>query len=230
MRDADFTERYNNYNKTVVLSGNIGNPNLGTEKAFNWETGVDYVGGVHWKWSATFFQKQYDQLIDWVFTPYASMPRRVNLQPTGSYFLASNISNFTSRGLETDLNFNKELGEGKSMRGSVGATWIESPGNTSLYLSAHARWLANYSLQFHLGNLRLAVSGLYKFREQQLGNAQLVQLNRQYYLMNLKLETRVTQTRSWVFVQCDNLFNKTVADRFGVPLPGRWLMAGLRVR
>lgn len=230
IRDADFTERYNNYNKSLVLSGNIGNPSLKTEKAINWETGLDYVGGDHWKWSATYFQKQYDELIDWVLTPYSGMPRTVNLQPSGNYFLATNIASFTSRGLETDLSWNKHFGENKTLRGSMGATWIETPGNTSLYLSAHARWLANYSLLLHLGNLRLSVNGLYKFRDQQAGNTQLVQLNRQYYLMNLKVETRVAQTRSWVFVQSDNLFNKNLADRFGVPLPGRWLMAGLRIR
>jgi iron complex outermembrane receptor protein len=37
VRDADFTERYNNYNKPIVTSGSIGNPYLETEKSWSYD-------------------------------------------------------------------------------------------------------------------------------------------------------------------------------------------------
>lgn len=37
IREADFTERYNNYNKTFVVSGSIGNPALEAERSFSYD-------------------------------------------------------------------------------------------------------------------------------------------------------------------------------------------------
>ncbi len=45
IRQADFTERYNNYNKILVTSGSIGNPDLDAERSFSYETGADYFLG-----------------------------------------------------------------------------------------------------------------------------------------------------------------------------------------
>jgi iron complex outermembrane receptor protein len=42
IRDADFTEQFNNYNKTLVTGGRIGNPLLGAETSWNYEAGADY--------------------------------------------------------------------------------------------------------------------------------------------------------------------------------------------
>jgi iron complex outermembrane receptor protein len=32
-----------------------------------------------------------------------------------------------------------------------------------------------------------------------------------------------------VFAQADNLFDKTYSDLLGTPMPGRWLMGGIRI-
>jgi iron complex outermembrane receptor protein len=42
-RDADFTERYNNYNKALVTGGSIGNPALKSESSWNIEAGADFL-------------------------------------------------------------------------------------------------------------------------------------------------------------------------------------------
>ena len=39
-RNADFTERFNNYNKALVSGGSIGNPDLSAEKSWNFEIGT----------------------------------------------------------------------------------------------------------------------------------------------------------------------------------------------
>lgn len=109
VRDADFTEQYNNYGKQLVSSGNIGNENLERERSWNFEAGGDYFLGSRLKHSATLFTKQYSNLIDWVPTIYINMPRKDNLSPVGNYYLASNVSSLRTQGTELDeiLKLNK---------------------------------------------------------------------------------------------------------------------------
>ncbi len=84
IRDADFTERYNNYNKALVTSGRIGNPDLIAEDSWNFEAGADYNFSTNFKISGTIFYRNHNNLIDWANTTYANMPRKVNLSPTGT--------------------------------------------------------------------------------------------------------------------------------------------------
>ena len=55
IRDADFTERYNNYQKLWVTGGRVGNPDLEAEKSISYEAGADYFAGKSVKISGTFF-------------------------------------------------------------------------------------------------------------------------------------------------------------------------------
>ncbi|HEX8676852.1 MAG TPA: TonB-dependent receptor, partial [Segetibacter sp.] len=88
VRDADFTERFNNYNKSFVASGSIGNPDLESEHSLSYEGGADFFGIKNMKIAATVFKQHFTQLIDYVPTPYDEMPRKTNLSPTGTYALA----------------------------------------------------------------------------------------------------------------------------------------------
>lgn len=222
IRDADFTERYNNYGKVLVSSGNIGNPGLDAESSWTVETGADYFASASLKFSATFFAKYYTDLIDWVNTPYAQMPRKDNLSPTGNYFLAKNISELTTSGLETSVQY-----QTKTFNGHIGLVVTNSSSTPSLYISSHAKLLLNYSLQYRHKFLQLSLNGLYKQRQEQKVNASLAELSKDYFLMNGKLSAFIKKNS--LFLQCDNLFDKVYADRFGVPMPGRWFSGGLQL-
>jgi iron complex outermembrane receptor protein len=105
IREADFTERYNNYNKARVSSGSIGNPALIAERSISYEGGADLFLNNYFKFSATYFQRKQKDLIDYVPTPYSQIPRKENLVPTGNYAFAKNIARVTTKGFETDLQF-----------------------------------------------------------------------------------------------------------------------------
>lgn len=222
IRDADFTERYNNYNKALVSSGNIGNPDLTAEKSWSYEAGADYFLSNTLKVSATFFTKKYSQLIDWVNTAYAAMPRKVNLSPTGNYFLASNISKLTTSGVEMDIQFSKKIDSDHSVLSTLGMVIINNNSTPSLYISSSAKFLLNYSFAYSYKWLQLGASGIYKNRVEQKGNAALAALSKDYFVCNFRLDAKL------FFIQCDNAFNKKYADRFGVPMPGRWWMGGIK--
>lgn len=227
IRDADFTERYNNYNKTIVTSGSIGNPDLKTERSNNLEFGMDYrMKG--FKLSGGIFQRQQQDLIDWTTTAYANMPRKINLVTTGTYALATNLSHVTTKGLEFDAQWKKDFKNG-SFSWMSGWLWLRSSSENktpSFYISSHARFLLTNLISIQTGNLNLSISTINKVRNTMQASALNTSLSRTYMLTNIKAQYRIPKTTFSVFGQCYNLFNQRYSDLLGAQMPGRWISAG----
>ena len=231
-RDADFTERYNNYGKALVISGSIGNPDLQSETSFSYEFGADYFLKNNLKISASWFQRRQKELIDFVTTPYAQMPRKENLSPTGTYALAKNISSVNTTGFETDIQYSKEWNN-QSVSSNMGVLWLKSRSSSatpSFYISSHATFLANFSVQYRYKSLSIAYNGIYKERQPRVASAINAEVSKNYFLMNVKLAAALLKNKLSVFVQADNLTNITYSDLLGTPMPARWLMGGVQVR
>ena len=230
-RDADFTERFNNYQRTPVPSGNrIGNPDLIAEKAFSYEIGTDYSLNENLKVSTSFFGRNHNDLIDWVRTPYANMPRQVNLVSTGNYDLASNIATVQTLGIELDLHYQKTFGDHKINAGA-GMIWMESKSSDtvpSLYVSNHARFLINFYAAYRYKWFGISLNGLYKERNTPSAVPGLVPLSASYTLINAKVDVNLLKDKLSVFVQADNLFNQNYADILGSIMPARWLSGGIK--
>ncbi|TAD85804.1 MAG: TonB-dependent receptor [Bacteroidetes bacterium] len=232
IRDADFTERFNNYNRTGLRSGSIGNPDLTAETAWNWELGADWRLGNAFKLATTFFERQQRNLIDFVTTPYANMPRQQNLVPGGLYALASNIGAVQSRGLEADLQWHKLFGNGHSLQANLGLLWLKSqlpsgkePG---FYISSHARFLTNWSVVYKYKWLIMSLNGVYKTRAERAATSPLIlPVSPRYMVANARVETRI-KTKIGLFLQVDNVGNVRYSDILGSVMPRRWAMAGLK--
>lgn len=232
-RDADFTERFNNYQPPLVASGNrIGNPDLQAENAFSYEAGVDYYVTPHLKFTTSWFQRFQQNLIDYILTPFVAMPRQTNLVPGGIYSLAKNISRVNTRGLEADAQFSKTFTPQQNLLLAAGLVWMKSSSSNntqSLYVSNHARFLFNFSAQYRYRFLSVAANGLYKQRAPQIGNPAFVPISKDYFLLNLRIETHHLQNRLGVFLQADNALNRSYSDILGTIMPGRWIMGGIKV-
>lgn len=231
IRDADFTERFNNYNKTIVTSGSIGNPNLRTERSQNIEIGADYriMNGI--KISAGLFERRQDDLIDWTPTPFAQMPRQSNLVPTGTYALATNLSNVITKGAEIDIQIRKSIKSGEFMWMS-GWLWLDSrtkDKTPSFYISSHARFLLTNMVNITTGRFTISVSTVNKIRNTMQSSALNTSLSRTYMLTNLKAQYRIPRSAISVFVQCYNLFNTRFSDLLGAQMPGRWISGGVTI-
>lgn len=229
IRDADFTERFNNYNKPVVASGSIGDPDLEAERSFSYEAGADHFIKGNIKISATFFQRLQKRLIDYVPTPYADMPRKDNLVVGGTYALAKNIARVTTTGAELDIQFQKSFSSNTSIYGGTGVVWLESKSSDmtpSFYISSHAKYLVNYFIDFTSKRLFAEFNGIYKIRKKQDAPAILKTISKDYYVMNGKAGVWILPGRLKSFVQVNNIFNVTYSDLLGAEMPGRWFMAG----
>jgi len=232
IRDADFTERFNNYNKLFVASGRIGNPDLDPERSISYEVGADYLLSNTLKISTTVFQRYQTKLIDYVNTPYAQMPRKENLSPTGTYALARNISKVTTTGAELDIQFVKNFSNKQSLWATAGFLWLDdnsSSGTPSLYISSHAKYLVNFNVQYKINWLSIAMNGLYKKRNAQAASAINAIVAAEYFVLNSRLEAMILKNRLSLFIQADNLFDKNYQDILGSQMPGRWLMGGLKI-
>jgi iron complex outermembrane receptor protein len=232
VRDADFTERYNNYNKSIVTGGSIGNPFLQAEKSWSYELGADYRMGSNFKWGATAFLRDQNNLIDWTPTPYPMMPRQSNLVITGSYSLATNVSSVKTKGIETDLTYNKKWGEDYELNLSTGLVWLSStsPNKTpSFYISSHARFLWNEQIVFRANNLQLAINSVYKIRNAQTASAINATLSTNYFLVNSKFSYLTSKRKGNVFLEITNLTNTAYSDLLGAIMPSRWIAAGFQL-
>ncbi|MCU7549101.1 TonB-dependent receptor [Chitinophagaceae bacterium LB-8] len=232
IRQADFTERYNNYNKPVVISGSIGNPDLTAETSFSYELGADLLATDHLKFSASWFQRNQDDLIDYVTTPYSEMPRKTNLVPNGIYALAKNISEVTTKGFETDIQFSKPLSANESIYSTVGLIWLDSKSSEatpSFYISSHASFLANYNFIYTIDRFSFGINGIYKKRQPQTLPAIHANVTSDYFVANIKADASILKNKLSVFVEVDNLFDRNYSDLLGSQMPGRWFMGGLKV-
>lgn len=231
-RDADFTERYNNYNKELVSSGRIGNPDLEAEQSWNAEIGIDYNFSARFRISGTIFYRDHSNLIDWANTPYAEMPRKSNLSPAGNYALAKNVEEVRTRGMEIDIIYNEKLGQNASLLATAGLTWLKSVNDDpvpSFYISSHARFMTNFSLAYTIHSFSVSVNGVYKQRDEQKSSAINAEISPSYFVLNTKAAYSTKNGWGKCFIQADNIFNKGYSDLLGAVMPGRWLSGGIEI-
>lgn len=230
-RDADFTERYNNYNKSLVTSGRIGNPTLNPEDAWQAEIGYDWQRNARFTLHSSLFYRDQRNLIDWITTPYAQMPRPINLSPTGVYALAQNVERVRTTGLETDLQFQGPLGAGR-LQAQAGLILLNNQTNNGaagFYLNSHARFLTNALVLYRVKKWEVSAGALYKLRNEQSASALQAKLSPSYFLMHAKMQFDWSERRYGIYLQADNLLNTRYSDLLGAPMPGRWLSGGFRV-
>lgn len=235
IRDADFTERFNNYAKKLVTGGSVGNPDLKAEKSFSYEAGADWFltgsSSSQLKVSGTFFQRRQNNLIDYVTTPYAQMPRKDNLSPTGTFGLALNIADVNTTGFELDIQSASKISDKQKLLLNAGLTWLDSDNKSqiqSFYLSSHAKFLANFSAIYQVSGFSVSLNGLYKERAEREASAIEASISKNYFILNARAEYAFLNRQLAVFVQADNAFDKQYSDILGSVMPGRWLMGGLR--
>jgi iron complex outermembrane receptor protein len=233
IREPDFTERYNNYNKSLVTGGSVGNPWLVAESSFSYEVGADYFAGNNLKISLTGFERRQRDLVDWVATPYSEMPRKENLSPTGTFALAKNIARVNTAGLEMDIQYSKDLGSGQQVHSTVGLLWLDSQsgnGEPSFYLSSHANFMTNFNLMYSNNAFSVSVNGIYKNRNPQQAAGIGAKISSDYFVINAMASLFLAKKKLSLFAEVDNIFDVSYSDLLGSKMPGRWVMGGVRVR
>lgn len=230
LREPEFTERFNNYQKPVVKSGSIGNPDLVAEKGLSYELGATVRPAKGLEIAATAFRREQKDLIDFVTTSYAQMPRQENLVAGGSYSLARNIASVNTSGLELSGQYEKPLPNGRLSAGA-GLVWLSSEGigaTPGFYISSHARFMANGFATWRYRWLTLSATALYKERQTFTASAIEAKVSPAYFTAGVRAEAQVLRWLA-VFAQGDNITNAQYSDLLGAQMPGSWWSGGVRL-
>lgn len=231
IRSADFTERFNNYNKKNLASGTVGNPDLGTENSWSYEAGADVYLASSLKLSATGFYRDQNNVIDYVATPYEDMPRKENLVPGSTYALAKNLKKVTTKGIETELSFQHSFSKTNNLYITTGVTFLKSAssdGVASFYIISHARTLIQSTFIYSNKKINLATNFVYKNRGAQQASAINASLSKDYFLLNAKLSYRFC-SMAGIFISVNNITDIHYSDLLGSIMPGRWTTGGLNL-
>ncbi|MEO7048359.1 MAG: TonB-dependent receptor, partial [Ferruginibacter sp.] len=227
IRSADFTERYNNYNKTLVSSGSIGNPDLKAERSWSYEAGADYLLP-HFKISSAVFYRNQHNVIDFVTTPYADMPRKVNLSPTGTYALAENLKKVNTTGFEIEMTYTHSFCASSNLYANAAATFLHSTSSDaapSFYIISHAKTLLQQTIIYNIKNFGISFTSIYKERMPQNAPGIKAFITKDYWLVNTKIEYRYKIATA--FIAVNNIGNIQYSDLLGSKMPGSWTTGGI---
>ncbi|MFH1354691.1 MAG: TonB-dependent receptor [Candidatus Omnitrophota bacterium] len=200
IRAPSFTELY--YNDPLT-SGDSG---LSAEKSLNYQAGYDYERKA-FSLGAVFFWRREDDFIDWV-----------KHAPAQAKWQAENISQADVYGIENYLRF--DLTE--SLKLNANYTYINKYNDKAVYLYKYGpnyiKHLINSALIFDLPFGIQSVAFTYKKKPGRDG----------WLLVSTRLAYNFNKNFQ-IFLKGTNLFNVEYQEIEGIPQPGRFLEAGLRL-
>lgn len=200
IRIPSFTELYYNDPTTV------GDAGLSIEKSLNYQAGCDFKKE-NVCLGATFFLRQEKDFIDWI-----------KRTPVQEKWQVENISEAEVKGIEGYL----KAGINKILTLDSNYTYIDKRINDQGYLYKYGpnyiKHLINTALSFNLPFGIQVVELTYKKKPVRDG----------WFLLNARLSYHLNKN-SQIFLRTTNLLNTEYQEIEGIPQPGRWTEAGLRL-
>ncbi|HVO74081.1 MAG TPA: TonB-dependent receptor [Ignavibacteriaceae bacterium] len=192
-----------------------GNPNLHHEESVNYEIGLGFFENSFIA-NLSLFRKEGKNIIDWV---------RVT---SSEKWFARNIGELNTNGVEVNLDLNPQLmiEDFPINKLNISYTYLDSDQKTegliSRYVFDHLRnqviIIVNHYLPYEI-----IPSWVFRY-EDRVGFPDNFLTD-----VQLKRVFKVNQVGFELSLKAENLFNKSYKDLSTVPLPGRWIIAGLSV-
>jgi iron complex outermembrane receptor protein len=200
MRVPSFTELYYNDPTTV------GDPGLSAEKAWNYQAGYDYQKeGL--SLGTVFFLREENDFIDWVKSSAGQAKWEAkNLTESKIFGIENYLRLSINQNLALDSNY----------------TYIDKRSRAKDYLFKYGpnyvRHLINNSLNF---NLPFGIQTLkFTYKKKPLRDG--------WFLLDAHLSYNLNKN-SQIFLHITNLLNVEYQEIEGIPQPGRWIEAGIRL-
>jgi iron complex outermembrane receptor protein len=234
IRVGDFTERFiSSQIENLAPLRNIGNPDLRPEKSWTFDLGLDWRPTNRTLISPTLFYRTSSDLIDYALTNSSDINNADNLQPNEDYFYTRNIATSNTAGVEFLASHRFVVGSQKTLRTDAGYTWIRTSGNegeVSKYIANHPKHQFSFTVDANLNRFRITSESSYRVRSSESADLIAGDVPDGYFLTNLKLQFAFSGWPLTAYVQGLNLTDTQYQEILGAPMPGRWLMGGLKVR
>ena len=201
-----FTELY------YASPANMGNPNLLYEQTTNYELGFAHTQNFL-RTSGSIFLKEGKDLIDWV-----------RAKPTNPWRV-ENVSNLKTLGAEVSFDF--------QLNRIIESFPITSMNLSYTYLTSD-RKAGSYESKYLLDHLRhqliIGLTNVLPFGLTQ--NWMIRYEERENITSHLIVDSQISASVEMfdLFLRATNLFNTSYFDIPGVPLPGRWISAGVKFK
>jgi iron complex outermembrane receptor protein len=187
-----------------------GNSALQPEEALTYEAGVNYHRE-SFSGNLSLFTRNGNNLIDWV------------KGPNNPFWTAMNIADITTSGIDIGFSFHPFESRAFLKKLSLSYTYLNSNFNEHNLLSQYILDILLHQFIVEISHsFPLDVTFNWAFRYESRYNFD------SYFITDLKL------SRSFGNIDLSlsalNLFNKSYMDVAGVPLPGRWVKAGISYR
>ena len=216
VRAPTYVERYFN-TEAPRPGGNLGNPDLRAERAWNAEGGLDLYPAPGLALRATGFWRRTEDLIDFA-----------QLSPEAEVFLAQNVLAARAAGAEVHASLRRTLAPGATLRAEAAYAYTdvalsgERPGAVYKYALGHAPHLAQARVSVASGGLTLGVDGLYKTRLADLPAVAVADVRASFALPGRGARIALTG-------EVRNVGDREYAEVFGAPMPGRTWHLGVRL-
>lgn len=214
VRSPNYVERFFNTTLARPRGRSVGDPNLQPEQAWSYEAGASLYPWENVSVHATGFLRLTNGLIDYA-----------RLSPADTIFLARNLHDVRTTGLEVDASVQQRLGVHR-LRADAAYTLLDTDlGDLDeqveyKYVLTNARHIAQFALTYSAGSSFGGLQALY--RDPLDGDAYTVVHGRVGH--SLDAGTGVLQFS----VELRNVFDRTYSEVFDAPALPRWWLLRLR--
>ena len=205
-RIPSYTELY--YNDPVTK----GDPNLLYEETTNFEMGLNLTQNF-FNVELSLFRKQGKNIIDWF-----------KLNKNDSKWTVRNIAKVNTNGFEINFYTNPQIIFKKLPFNKVGIgyTYLDSDRKTSEFISRYALDYLRHQLVVTISNnFFWGIKQSWAFRYENRVNFE------DHFLADANFYRQINMFT--IILKATNLFNKTYHDIDTAPLPGRWIIGGIKL-
>lgn len=190
--------------------GNIGNPNVISEKAFQTEFGFKY-NKRNWSVNAYYFYRSITDFIDWV--------RLTTNEP----WQANNFGDLKTHGFNTKVSYLANLAADQSLRFSVSYAYLDpkfedvSDQYNSKYKIESLKHQVINTIDYQLKNTTFSLANRFNTR----------QSYKSYFITDVRINHTFKHNIS-IYADAQNIFNTTYNEAGAIPLPSRWITVGVK--
>jgi outer membrane cobalamin receptor len=203
-RIPSFTDLYLNQRP-----GNIGNPDLTSENAFQTEAGVKFTKK-EFSFNANYFYRRISNFIDWI--------REVNTEP----FQSTNFGNLVTNGVNMRSNYTTIFNKETKFNFNLAYSYLDSDFKDNrtdvfsrYFISSLKHQVTNTAdVQYKSFTFLFAT----RFNERASGQT--------YWINDFKVSQSFNKVM--VYLDAQNIFNTTYFEVGSVPLPSRWFSLGVK--
>lgn len=203
-RIPSFTDLYLNQRP-----GNIGNPDLQPENAFQGELGLKYTKP-SFTFNVNYFQRKINHFIDW--------NKIVATEPWQS----NNSGNLLTTGFNLRLNYQHSFSTYSKLHFNVAYSYLgtefshSKPILASKYLIESLKHQITNTIDYKFKNTTLLLANRYNQRAS----------GTSYWINDIRLNQTIKKCT--VYIDAQNIFNSTYYEVGAVPLPARWFSLGVK--